>query len=67
MIEDGALLNPRRTWRWACLWNELPLRRSASPTAVMAGASGFTLTVTGQGGTAGCPTKRDPILAASQT
>lgn len=69
MIEDGALLNPAPDVALGLhLWNELPLGTvGITDGAVMAGASDFTLTVTGQGGHGGLPHEtRDPILAASQ-
>lgn len=69
MIEDGALLAPVPDVALGLhLWNELPMGTVAiTDGAIMAGASDFTLTVTGQGGHGGLPHEtRDPILAASQ-
>jgi amidohydrolase len=69
MIADGALLNPAPDVALGLhLWNELPMGTVAmTDGAIMAGASDFTLMITGQGGHGGLPHEtRDPILAASQ-
>lgn len=69
MIDDGALQNPAPDVALGLhLWNELPIGTVAvTDGAIMAGASDFTLVVSGRGGHGGLPHEtRDPILAASQ-
>ncbi|MDX2160692.1 MAG: M20 family metallopeptidase [bacterium] len=68
MVDDGALTDPRPDVTLGLhVWNSLPFRTLGVATGpVMAGASTFTVQVTGKGGHAASPHAAvDPVVCAS--
>ncbi len=69
MVHDGALMDPRPDFTVGLhLWNSLPVGKlGVADGPVMAGASNFTIVITGRGGHAASPHQNiDPVVCAAQ-
>ena len=69
MVHDGVLMDPRPDFTVGLhLWNSLPVGKlGVADGPVMAGASNFTIVITGRGGHAASPHQNiDPVVCAAQ-